>query len=181
MSGLGPQGRQLLDGFAASAAAAELTGESTIEEARDWLAEHLHVGERCPVCEQHARIYHRKLNSGIAYALILLYRAGANGMWVHKPTVLKGEGASARDESIARYWGLLEEETEVKRDDGGRAGYWRLTPRGVAFVRGVEAIPAFARIYNGKCLGLEGAPRTIRECLGQRFDYEELMSPIIGI
>lgn len=176
MAGLGPQGKQLLDEFInASAAPFELTGESTVDDARNWLLDRVLKGAPCPVCAREARVWRRDIHSNIAYGLVLLYKAGANGTFIHKPTVLKGKGSGSRDESIARYWGLLEEERTVKRDDGGRAGYWRLTPRGVAFVRGAVTIPAYALVYNKKCLGLEGPPRTIQDCLGKRFDYQELM------
>lgn len=177
MSGLGPQGREILDrAISPEPKEQNVDDETTLAGARSWVAGRLYDGVKCPCCDQHAQLYQRKLNSGIAHALILLYQAGAGHMWVHKPTVLKGKGASARDESIARYWGLLEEESTVKRDDGGRAGYWRLTARGVQFVRNVAAVPKYARIYNGHCRQLIGEPVTISQCLGSRFDYRELMA-----
>lgn len=103
-----------------------------------------------------------------------MYRAGKTD-WIHKPTVLRGVGAAARDESISRYWSLTEEETSVRRDDGGRAGYWRITGLGERFVLAAVRVPKYAHIYDGSCLRLSGDPVSIVDCLGDRFNYRELM------
>ncbi len=97
--------------------------------------------------------------------------------WMHKPTVLSGLGAAARDESLLRYWGLTEEERGLRRDDGGRAGFWRVTSLGSEFARGLTRVPKYALVYDSRCLGLDGAEFVdIREALGDRFDYDELMA-----
>lgn len=144
-------------------------------DARKWLDERKAEGETCPCCGQHAKLYKRIITSGIAWSLIGLYRHGAAERYVHKPTVLKGWGSASRDESTARYWGLLVEET-TQREDGGRAGYWRLTVRGIAFVRDAGVVQKYALVYNGECLGLEGELIGIRDALGTKFDYDELMA-----
>lgn len=152
-------------------------GGRTVDEARRRLRELLPDGSTCPVCDQFAKRYRRKVNAGIARALIVMYQAGGTD-WIHKPTVLSGLGAAARDESIARYWGLTEEETEIRRDDGGRAGWWRVTRAGEAWIYGESTIPKYALIYNGECLGHEGSRVTIVDALGQKFSYRELMTNV---
>lgn len=144
----------------------------TLGEARDLLDGLLEVGHDCPTCGQHAAVYRRRLHSGIARALILMYRHGGTS-WLHKPTVLKGVGSSARDESIARYWNLVEEERHDRSE--GRAGYWRVTERGGRFVLGELRVPRYAVIYNGRCLRLEGKDVSIFDCLGAKFSYSELI------
>lgn len=149
--------------------------EMTLAEARDVLDGLMELGHECPTCKQHAAVYRRNLHSGIARALILLYRE-AGTSWVHKPTVLKGVGSAARDESIARYWGLIEEERRDRMREG-RAGYWRVTERGGKFVLGELRVPRHAVIYNNRCLRLEGKDVSIFDCLGNRFSYSDLMRP----
>lgn len=144
-------------------------------DARQWLDDRKEEGATCPCCGQHAKLYRRTITSGIAYALIGLYRGGAGNGFVHKPTVLRGWGSASRDESTARYWGLLVEET-THRPDGGRAGYWRLTLRGIAFVRDAGVVQKYSLVYNGECLGHEGSMIGIRDALGEKFDYAELMA-----
>lgn len=145
----------------------------TLAEAKDWLRERVDHGAHCPCCTQHAKIYRRKLNSRMAWGLIRLYRATDGTEWGHLPTIA-GDGCEV---GKLRYWGLVIEEAEA-RPDGGRSGWWQLTGNGRAFVKGRLAVPKYARIYDGRCLGLRGEPVTIRDCLGERFNYDELMNGI---
>jgi hypothetical protein len=145
----------------------------TLKEAREALIAQLYEGAICPCCEQFAKVYKRKLNSGIARALIVMYRA-AGTTWLHKPTVLAGLGAAARDESIARYWDLIEEDSE-RRSDGGRAGWWRVTKKGADFVQDEIRVPKYALLYNNQLIALEGPEIGIQDALGDRFNYDELM------
>ena len=145
----------------------------TLEEAKDWLRERLDHGADCPCCTQRAQVYRRKLNSRMARGLIALYLATGGRDYGHLPTIA-GDGCEV---GKLRYWGLVVEEPEA-RPDGGRAGYWKLTPDGVDFVRGRLRVPKYARIYDGRRLGLRGEPVDIRDCLGSPFHYDELMAGI---
>jgi hypothetical protein len=139
----------------------------TLGEARGKLLELVGEGHQCPTCAQHAQVYRRPLHAAIARALILMHNA-AGTSFAHKPTVLKGIGSASRDESIARFWGLIQEDPE-------RAGYWRVTDRGAMFVHGDVKVPHYAVIYAGRCLRLEGAEVSIFDCLGRKFSHAELM------
>ena len=142
----------------------------TLQEAVEWLREHLDEGAICPCCTQRAQVYRRKINSGMAVSLIRMYQTAGTD-WQHIPTTI---GARSREEGKLRYWGLVEE-ADAERDDGGRAGWWRVTPRGADFVLGNLAVAKYARVYDGRCLGLVGDPVTIYDALGDKFDYAELM------
>ena len=144
---------------------------TTLEEARDWLAERMDEGADCPCCGQRAQVYRRKINSGMARALIVMWRAAGTG-WCHVPTVVGGRSS---DECKLVYWGLIEEE-RVRRPDGGRAGWWRVTEDGARYVHGQLLLPKYALIYNGDCLGLEGERVGILSALGTKFDYDDLMA-----
>jgi hypothetical protein len=144
----------------------------TLGAARDWLRERVDEGVACPCCTQFAKVYRRKINSGMAHALIRMHRhAGSD--WFYLPDITaQWQG---RDEAGLRYWGLIEELQE-KREDGGRAGWWRITPLGTRFVRRAVRVPKYARVYDGRCLSLVGEPVSIIDALGDKFDYHELMS-----
>lgn len=147
---------------------------TTLGEARDWLRERVAHGERCPCCTQLAKVYRRKINAGMAHALIQMYRH-AGTEWFYLPNITsRWQG---RDEAGLRYWGLITEATE-KRDDGGRAGWWCLTPLGERFVRRHIRVPKYALVYDGRCLGMEGDLVGIRDALGDKFNYDELMRGI---
>lgn len=144
----------------------------TIQAGKVWLISKLDNGEHCPLCGQMAKIYKRKINATMARTLITLWRS-AGGEFAHGPS-LPGD---THEISQLVWWGLVEEEARV-RPDGGRAGWWRMTDKGIAFVRGGLNVPKYAKIYDGRVLGFDGDPVTVRDCLGSKFDYSELMRGI---
>lgn len=149
----------------------EFTDDMTLGEARVLLRGLVDEGHACPCCTQLAKVYRRKLNAGMAVSLIRMYRIQGEREWIHLPTEI---GARSREEGKLRYWGLVEEMTEP-REDGGRAGWWRVTDRGGMFVREEIVVLSHAKIYDGRCLALTGARVSILDCLGAKFNYAELM------
>lgn len=139
-------------------------------DAREWLRNKLDKGAPCPCCGQRAQQYRRKLNSGMARSLIAMYAIDAHG-WIHVPTQI---GARSREEGKLAYWGLVEE-SAAPRDDGGRAGWWRLTDRGRRFVLKQLTVPSYALVYNNKVRGFDGPFVDISQTLGAKFSYDELM------
>lgn len=150
----------------------EFHDATPLGEVRDWLEEGVQrpPGAICPVCQRHSQIYVRPINSGMALSLIRMYRVSPFG-WIHLPTSIP---AVSREEAKLRYWGLVSESDERRRD-GGRKGWWRVTAAGRAFIQG-GTVPKFARLYNRELLNLEGPPVTLRECLDQPFDLAKLMA-----
>jgi hypothetical protein len=151
-----------------------LDGDPPVSQARQWLREQARDhGADCPVCKRFTKVYRRSINSGMAYALAMMWSEHGTG-WQDKTVTLRGVGAAARDESLLRYWGLIEED-QRRREDGGRAGWWRVTETGAEFAVGRRSVPKYALVYDSRCLGVEGPPVTIRDCLRDRFDLEELL------
>ena len=146
--------------------------DETLGAAREWLRHRVDEGATCPCCTQFAKVYRRKINAGMAHALIHMYRH-AQTEWFYLPDITsRWQG---RDEAGLRYWALIEELQE-KREDGGRAGWWRITPLGHRFVLREVRVPKYARVYDGRCLSLTGEPVSITDALGDKFDYDELMN-----
>lgn len=107
----------------------------------------------------------------MARSLIRIYRRGKLD-WVHIPTSVP---ARSREEGKIAYWGLLEELPEP-REDGGRAGWWRVTPKGEKFILHGLRVPKIAVVYNAVCTEFDATEMvTIRDCLGDKFDLAELM------
>jgi len=147
-----------------------LAGNTPLDQAKAWLRSQLQRGAACPCCGQFAKVYKRKLNSGMVRSLLAMYRVGGRD-WIHLPTQI---GARSREEGKLRYWGLVEEQLTV-RPDGGRAGFWRVTAAGEAFIREQFKVPKYAQVYDGRCLGLTGDLVGIRETLGSKFRLDELL------
>ena len=167
----------LLDRLGTRGSAAH-TYLDTLARAKQYVDDNIHEGVICPCCGQTAHLYRRALNAGMARALILLHRACPDApydqQWLYKPDVLRGVGAAARDESLLRFWGLLEDSQE-RRADGGKAGWWRVTNDGHSFARGNLRVPRYVTVYNGQSHGLEGPDIDVRDALGHRFNYDDLM------
>lgn len=148
-----------------------ITPQSTVSDAIDYLAENIDNGVTCPCCDQFAKLYRRSLSSSTARVLIAMYLHNTDG-WVYLPDLKLVRS----DEAKARFWGLIQQRPGLREDGSARTGWWRLTHDGVDFVHNRLRVPKTAVIYNGDCLRLEGAPTSIVQCLGARFDYRALMS-----
>lgn len=152
---------------------------ATLVEARDWLRTRLDDGDDCPLCQQRVRVYRRKLNHHNVRVLAAMHRK-ASMNWVHLPSLMRTDLPDIAHQgghaTIAAYWGLIAE-AGAERADGGRAGWWRLTPFGAAWLRGESTVPKYARVYNGRVLNTVGDPVTVTDVLGQRgFSLTELLA-----
>lgn len=143
----------------------------TVVEARRWLREHDEEGAICPCCTQLVRVYRRRIHATMASRLIRFYRRyGLDYGSLPKLTL----GGAESDFGKLRYWDLIEE-ADLERQDGGRAGWWRVTVAGEWWVQGLSRIPLHALIYDSRLLRLEGRRIGVVEALGKRFNYAELM------
>lgn len=122
----------------------------------------------------------RKLNSSMARGLLTLYRfakAHPNEERFHIPSIFREKKVcSSNDGSLLRHWGLIEPFTGIRKDGSKRVGHYRLTPLGVKFALGSASVKAYAILFNEALIRLEGEPTTIKDALGKKFSYEELMS-----
>jgi hypothetical protein len=139
-------------------------------------------GVECPCCRQFAKVYKRKLSSSMAYALVLIYRhfeVERPYEYVHVPKLLNGFGVVARggDWSKLGFWGMIEEHPDSRREDGCKhTGEWRLTEYGRQFAACVATAPKHLYFYNGQLIAKSDEATYIREALGARFHYDELMN-----
>lgn len=147
----------------------------TLGAAREWLRGEVEGGARCPCCHQHAKVYKRSIHASMARGLIYMYRAGpANhplSLREHIPAAL-GRGDVAK----LRYWGLLvpaDPATHGSRHEGD----YMVTRKGLLWLREADTVPKYVRVYDSERLGEPfGEPWGIRDALGEKFDYDDLMS-----
>lgn len=130
----------------------------------------------CPCCSRPALIHRWSLYGTAARALmIFVYELGATEKFVHSKE-LKRFSAGQGDCSRLSHWGLAVEENE-RRPDGGKSGWWMVTPFGAAFADESTGttIPKTAYVYAGVCLKVSGPPVGIRQALGTKFNYEAMV------
>jgi len=144
-----------------------------LKAAQDWLRAHIEEGAECPCCKQFAKVYKRSIYSTMTRDLIHLYRLVGKAE-VHVPTTLNLR--SVGDFTKLVYWGLIREIPGERADGSSRVGWWAITDEGEEFIHNRRRVQKYARVYDGRCLGLMGEPVSVIDCLGTKFDYDELMS-----
>jgi len=154
----------------------------TLEEAKQYLRDNFKDGVLCPCCNQNVKEYRRKLNSSMAYGLIILFKAqkrdGFNKYIKMNEEVARLNIPSSNIEySKLAYWGLIEEmpNTSEKKKN---SGYWTITKKGIEFVNNRLLLPKYAKIYNKLCNGFEGEMISIKDSLNEKFNYTELINNI---
>lgn len=157
----------------------KLNPNATLKEAKDWLRARLGKGERCPCCNQLAKMYERKLYSSMAAAIIYFYKSFDHSKFHHKSELLKNKALATTlgggDFAKLALWGLIEEKPKDTSEDKRTSGYWKITHKGIDFVLGKVSLPSHVRIYDGKVFGFKGDKVLVTDCLGKRFSYTELM------
>lgn len=146
----------------------------TIEEAKKYLRENFEEGAECPCCGQFVKSYKRSISGAMAYGLLLVYKEqGESDSWVDTTTLFQQRMFA--DFAKLRFWKLIEKLDGERADGSRRIGLWRLTEEGKLFVKEQIRVPKYAVVYNNKWLDYEGEPVSIRNCLGKKFDYAEIM------
>ena len=155
----------------------KLPDSMTLGEARQWLRSQLKDGAACPCCTQHAQVYRWSLYSTAVRALAFYARLGQHneGGWVHTTEIKKAGHRGQGDASRLLHWGLVERDPN-DRPDGGRSGYWRITQRGADFLYGRTTIPKYVYVFDGRVLGMDGDHVSVRDVIGTKFSYEEMMA-----
>jgi len=145
-------------------------------EARALLGEQAEDGVECPCCGQFAKVYKRKINSGMAWSLIWLVREHLETKdWVDVQKQAPRFVMANREMGKLIHWGLA----VTKSHDGTRkknSGLWRPTEKGIDFVFDEVTVPTRVHLYNNTVVGSDDELMSIRDALGDKFDYRELMS-----
>ncbi|MEN6368544.1 MAG: hypothetical protein ABFD77_02465, partial [Thermotogota bacterium] len=134
-------------------------------------------GTTCPCCGRFVKLYKRKLHAEMAAFLCRLVRK-----WRQEPRYYSTRELcpaltkSATDGSYLVLWGLIERDPIPYRNRrGGNAGMYAPSARGIDFVEGTLFVPFRAHILCGELVGFSAEQISIRQALGDKFNYDELM------
>ena len=155
-----------------------LTDSDTLKEAKAFLRENWEAGATCPCCTQNVKKYPRPIHGSMAYLLIRLYKLDRNNPDYYHVTQIYDKGKSNGSDDFSKFqvWGMIEQRTKEDGQKGRTSGYWKITEKGRQWVRGEITVPSHAYMFNKKCYGFSEDGVTIREALGIKFDYEELIN-----
>tara|TARA_R110000787_G_scaffold21864_3_gene64175 strand:- start:105 stop:566 length:462 start_codon:yes stop_codon:yes gene_type:complete len=144
----------------------------TIIEGKQYLRDNFKTGAVCPCCDKYVKAYKRKLNSGIARSMIIMYKL--NAFWFDNKYIhVQNEFAKLKlrattmDYAYAEKWGLIV--------DGDEIGTWTLTKKGVDFVANKTFLPSYCLVYNGNVYSWSEDLISIETALTDKFDYGDMM------
>ena len=134
------------------------------------------AGFRCDCCGLYVKMYSRPLLASMCLVLIEIYKSGKRE-FIHVEDFLKERGKShwRGDFHKLRFWNLLEKKIEDREDGSPRNGFYKLTGRGILFVEEKLKVKEKVLIFDNKFEGFDGEEIGIREALGKKFDYDELI------
>lgn len=155
-----------------------LQDTATLGEVKAELREHWKTdGIVCAACTQLVNLYPRPIHSTMVYLLVRLFLLDrARPDFYHVKDIYDHRaGNGSNDFAKFKMWEMIEQKPKVKGQKGRTSGFWRITEKGKAFVRGEITIPLHALVFNKKCYGFSGQTVSIQEALGIKFDYDQLM------
>ncbi len=144
---------------------------STVMEVREYLNRNVEKGTTCPCCDQTVKMYQNKLTGYMASILIKFYKEDW-GKWINP---IEQFNTVNGDYAKLRHWGLIEKSKEKPSPDKKASGNWRITQAGIDFVKGRTTVSQKVKLYNNKCWGFTGDKVNIRQALGTKFNFQELM------
>lgn len=149
----------------------------THQEAKQYLRANFKKGCKCPTCGQRVQLYNYKLFASSAFALIRLSKL--KGEWHHIKDFAEATATTPRAPHFAelRFWGMVEPMPLNEDPKKKSSGFWRITDKGRMFVSGMLEVQSRILVYNNNFVGFASNSEliTIKQALGNQFDYEELM------
>ena len=156
------------------------TENLSLSEARSLVRNSLEQGIKCPCCHRFAKLYRRKLHSGMASRLVrchsLTQTTGAE--WIHVSDIYRWthfRSVAPNDFPYLENWGLIASKPTDPHEDQKSSGFWRITEKGKKFVSGHRRVEKYVFIYDNIVDSFSEETTDIYEALGSRFSYQELM------
>jgi len=145
-------------------------------QARTELLEDIEDGATCPCCGQLAKVYKRKLNREMARWLVWLVGKYINSSG-HIPSVwidVKDSKVRGGDYAKLALWGLAKRKPVEEGSKSRTSGLWQPTAQGIDFALGRRRVPSHLYIYNNTVVRESEVKTSIKETLGDGFDYQEV-------
>ena len=151
--------------------------DRVFREAKQNMELGLDKGTHCPLCNRFIKRYKRKMNSGMSRALIWLFgeHRETGKRWIRVADVAPTHVRRSNEISRLCLWGLVKEKSLSDEEDRKTSGLYRITNDGEDFVNGKLEVPSHVFLVNNNVEGFSENRISIREALGSKFSYNELM------
>lgn len=137
--------------------------------------DNIEKGYTCSHCGSYVKLYRRSMNSNMAVALLTLYRYAPNIFVKVEDLLLKHNRGRCGDFSYLKWYNLIEPQKGQRSDGSGRNGYYRITAFGMLFCESKATVSSKFIIMHNSLKGFGGEEITIKDALGKKFNYNELM------
>tara|TARA_R110000751_G_scaffold2075_4_gene11201 strand:+ start:2618 stop:3049 length:432 start_codon:yes stop_codon:yes gene_type:complete len=134
----------------------------SLAAARHTLMQSLNAGEMstCPCCEQTVFLYARRITGTMVRQLAQMCFSNHP---LRSRDLINSHGG---DHAKMVYWGLVQQDEE---------GFWHATVDGRDFLYDRIDVPEVAYVYNRKVVRFSDEHVSVRDRMGKRFNYEEMM------
>jgi len=135
--------------------------------------------EKCPVCNRLMKVYKRNIHAEMIIWLIELCKLTeeVGSDWHTTVEIIKCSQhlkAGGTNGTLLVHWGLIEKIPEENRA-GGPAGRYRITEKGFDFLYRKGTVPERVHFFCDKVIGYSEEHVSVKQALGKRFNYQELM------
>jgi hypothetical protein len=155
-----------------------------VEEAIRVIKRGARDGIKCPCCGRTVRIYRRKIHSEMCVWLFGLARLSREdgGYYTTEDIVEVTRHLSSygTDGARLRYWGLVKKIDKENRA-GAPAGSYSITEDGWMFLRSELLVSKYVEILNDEVLWRSKHKVYVRDCMDERFDYDELWGSVHSV
>lgn len=152
--------------------------EDTLQTAKEFLKNEMKNGTSCPCCGQFVKLYRRSISSAMAWGLIQMAKQ-PEGEWVDTTALFSRFGKNCPsgvvDFTKLRHWKFVEGLDGEREDGSKRVGKWRVTREGRWFAENRQVAQKYCLVFNNTVYGFEGEFLKIKDCLGNKFNYNELI------
>jgi hypothetical protein len=144
-------------------------GGLSLAQAQEELRAKVQGGTTCPGCGQHAQVYRRRLNSGMAFALVLLASEARKQPQeaYHVRNLLLRHGFHTGDYCYLVHWNVLSRR-KPQGEEQYPTGFFRLTSKGRAFALGQRELPSAVWLYGEQVLGFSPERVGVERALGSK-------------
>jgi len=156
----------------------EYWSDKSLAEAKQHLRDNWEKGTTCPCCHQRVQLYSRKLTSSMVYGLWLVRNTiYSNDGYFHAENLFKNitcPSSVRGDFPKLRFWGFIEQKMPNVSEVSTSNGVYKITDKGLEFLKGEMLVPDAVLIYNNKFIGFSDKQTNLAGALKNKFNVNEL-------
>lgn len=156
----------------------EYWADKSISEGKKHLKENWKKGCECLLCGQNVQLYSRPLTSSMVYGLWLVRNTARVGDgYFHAENLFKNftcPSSVRGDFPKLRFWGFIEPKLPNESEVSTSNGMYKITDKGLEFLRGGMQVPSHVLIYNNKFIGFGEGTIDFEGALKKKFNIKDI-------